>query len=41
MKFQKIVFYSETEIDGVVLVWRFLFKTRQIKTIANICDLQY
>jgi hypothetical protein len=29
--------YSERENDGVVLIRRFL-STRQIKTIANICQ---
>jgi hypothetical protein len=29
-------FFSETENDGVVLIWR-CFPTRQIKTISNIC----
>jgi hypothetical protein len=37
MKFWKIImFYSETENDGVVLILQ-LFRIRQIKLIANIC----
>jgi hypothetical protein len=37
-KFGKIMFYSETENDGVVLIWRFfpLAKFKRSPTFANI-----
>jgi hypothetical protein len=34
------MFYSETENDGVVLIWQF-FSIRQLKRSPTFADLQY